>query len=61
MPVQTQEQEKEKVPMFSISELKLDKYAPTSSKDKDIGRTKKMIWIYKKNGQGDCLSVSYRV
>lgn len=41
MPVQTQKQEKEKIPMFSISELQSDKYAPTSSKDKDIGRTKK--------------------
>lgn len=41
MPVQAQKQEKEKVPMFSISELQSDKYAPTSSKDKDISRTKK--------------------
>lgn len=40
MPVQTQKQEKEKVPMFSISELKSDKYTPTSSKDMDISRTK---------------------
>lgn len=41
IPVQAQEQEKEKVPMFSIAELQSDKYAPTSSKDKYIGRTKK--------------------
>lgn len=41
IPVQEHEQEKEKVPMFSISELQSDKYAPTSSKDKDISRTKK--------------------
>ncbi len=41
MPVQAQKQEKEKVPMFSVSELQSDKYAPTSSKDKDISRTKK--------------------
>ena len=40
-PVQEQRQEKEKVPMFSISELKSDKYAPTSSKDKAISRGKK--------------------
>lgn len=39
MPVQKHEQEKE--PLFSIAELKSDKYAPTSSKDNDIGRTKK--------------------
>lgn len=39
LPVQEHGQEKE--PLFSIAELKLDKYAPTSSKDKDIGRTKK--------------------
>lgn len=41
IPVQSQEQEKEKIPMFSIAELQSDKYAPTSSKDKNIGRTKK--------------------
>lgn len=40
-PVQAQEQEKEKIPMFSIAELQSDKYAPTSSKGKDISRTKK--------------------
>lgn len=40
MPVKEQKH-KEKVPMFSISELQSDKYAPTSSKAKDIGRTKK--------------------
>jgi len=40
MPVKEQKHE-EKVPMFSISELQSDKYAPTSSKAKDIGRTKK--------------------
>lgn len=28
-------------PLFSISEIKSDKYAPTSNKDKNIGRTKK--------------------
>ena len=39
MPVQEHGQEKE--PLFSIAELKSDKYAPTSSKDKDIDRTKK--------------------
>ena len=39
-PVQEQRQEKEKVPMFSISELKSDKYAPTSSKDKEIVKSK---------------------
>lgn len=39
MPVKEQKHE-EKVPMFSISELQSDKYAPTGSKDKDIGRTK---------------------
>lgn len=41
MPVKEQKYEEEKVPMFSVSELQSDKYAPTSSKDKDIGRTKK--------------------
>lgn len=40
MPVQIQEKKKEKVPMFSVSELQSDKYAPTSSKDKGINRTK---------------------
>lgn len=39
LPVQEHEQGKE--PLFSIAELKSDKYAPTSSKGKDIGRTKK--------------------
>lgn len=39
MPVQEHEQEKE--PLFSIAEVKSDKYAPTSSKGKDISRTKK--------------------
>lgn len=41
MPAKEQKLEEEKVPMFSISELKSDKYAPTSSKDNDISRTKK--------------------
>lgn len=41
MPVKEQTHEEEKVPMFSISELQSDKYAPTSSKDKDIDGTKK--------------------
>lgn len=39
MPVQENEQEKE--PLFSIAEVKSDKYAPTSNQDKDIGMTKK--------------------
>jgi hypothetical protein len=39
-PVKEQKH-KGKVPMFSISELQSDKYASTSSKAKDIGRTKK--------------------
>lgn len=34
------EREPEKQPLFSIAEIKSDRYAPTSSKDKDIGRTK---------------------
>lgn len=41
MPIKEQKLEEEKVPMFSIAELQSDKYAPTSSKDKDSGRTKK--------------------
>lgn len=39
IPETVQEQEKE--PLFSISQIKSDKYSPTSSKDKTVDRTKK--------------------
>lgn len=39
--IPTQEHGQEKEPLFSIAELKSDKYVPTSIKDKDVGRTKK--------------------
>lgn len=41
MPVKEQKYEEEKVPMFSVSELQSDKYAPTSNQDKDICKNKK--------------------
>ncbi|MCM1008295.1 MAG: PBECR4 domain-containing protein [Ruminococcus flavefaciens] len=39
-PISEKKYEQEKEPLFSIAEISSDKYAPTSSKDKDIGRTK---------------------
>lgn len=40
-PIPEKKDEQEKEPLFSIAEISSDKYAPTSSKDKDIGRDKK--------------------
>ncbi len=40
-PIHEKKSEREKEPLFSVAEISSDKYAPTSSKDKDIGRSKK--------------------
>lgn len=40
-PIHEKKSEREKEPLFSVAEISSDKYAPTSSKDKDIGINKK--------------------